>query len=252
MTDHVLKRALSLAASTERSAPDPAEDLARARTAHTARTRQRVRRRLSGLAVAAVVGVGASVAMTAQQDPADSSVTPAPPDANAPVAPGGVQLVAATFNATPYTFDLTPQGWSVQGQNAFGVTIAPEDGSTTDIPDDFEGKLVIMFEARPPGGRSVDLDGRTFWITGDSGYTTISTRTVAGEPRGAVRIQYPNDTGWTEDTMLAFTASVHVGDGARYGGGQGQPPEPGMRSLEDLRSPEVTLSRRNGRSDRAD
>ena len=234
MTDHDLKRALTIAASSEWSSPDPADDLARARTARIARTRQRVRVGLSGLAVAAVIGVGASVALTGRESPAEpsagSSATSSP---QTPDAPEGVQLVAATFDAAPYTFDLTPQGWSVQGQNDFGVTIAPDDGSTTDIPDDFEGKLVIMFEARPPGGRPVDLDGQKFWITGDSGYTTISTRTAAGEPEGAVRIQYPNDTGWTEDTMLAFTASVHVGDGARHGGGQeGAAAPDGMQSLE--------------------
>ncbi|WP_134767042.1 hypothetical protein [Nocardioides sp. 1609] len=238
MTEHDLKRALGLAASTGRSAPDPADDLARARTARTARSRQRVRVGLSSLAVVAVVGVGATVAVTGQDSPAgpsaDSSDTSSPGASDAPGAPdaqGGVQLVAAKFDATPYTFDLTPQGWSVQGQNAFGVTIAPEDGSVSDHRDDFEGKLVIMFEARPPGGRPVDLDGRRFWITGDSGYTTISTWTVAGEPHGAVRLQYPDDTGWTEETMLAFTASVHVGDGAQIPG-RGGPPPAGMQSLD--------------------
>lgn len=219
MTDHDLKQALHLAAMTSRPAPDPAADLARARAAGTARSRRRVRAGLSGLAAVTVLGVGTAAVLsgpgTTDQPSAGPSSIPKP----STKAPGGVQLVAATFDATPYTFDLTPQGWSVQGQNEFGVTIAPDDGSTSDIPDDFTGKLVIMFDARPPGGRAVDLDGRRFWITGDSGYTTISTRTLAGEPDGAVRIQYPDDAGWTEDTMLAFTASVHVGDGARHGQG---------------------------------
>jgi hypothetical protein len=220
MTDHDLKQALHLAASTSRPAPDPADDLARARAADTARSRRRVRAGLSGLAAVAVLGIGTTAVLTGQ-DPsgepsAGSSATPTP-STEAPV--GGVQLVAETFDATPYTFDLTPQGWAVQGQNEFGVTIAPTDGSTSDHPDDFVGKLVIMFDANPPGGRAVDLDGRRFWITGDSGYTTISTRTITGEPAGAVRIQYPDDTGWDEDSMLAFTASVHVGDGAKHGSG---------------------------------
>jgi hypothetical protein len=221
MNDRDLKHALNLATS-DRPAPEPADDLARARTARTARTRQRVRIGLSSLAMTAVVGVGATVAVTGQDAPAQpsagSSATPLPDTLDTT---DGVRLVAATLDASPYTFDLTPQGWSVQGQNASLVTIAP-DGSTTGYRDDFEGKLVIMFEARPPGGREVDVDGRKFWITGDSGYTTISTWTTAGEPEGAVRLQYPNDTGWTEDTMIAFTASVHVGNGANYGGGGGQ------------------------------
>ncbi len=237
MTEHDIKHALDQAASTRRSVPDPADDLARARTASTNRTRQRVRVGLSGLAVLAVVGVGTAVAVTGRDVPAEpsagSSESPSADTTGAPDTSAGVQLVAATFDATPYTFDLTPEGWSVQRQNAYDVVIAPDDGSTTDIADDFEGKLVIMFEKRPPGGRSVEQDGRKFWITGDSGYTTISTWTLAGEPEGAVRLQYPNDTGWTEDTMLAFTASVHVGEGADYGGGQGGPTGPdGMQSLE--------------------
>ncbi|MCD4527283.1 hypothetical protein [Nocardioides sp. cx-173] len=218
MTEPDLKYALSLAAS-ERPAPDPADDLARARTARTVRTRQRVRIGISSLAMTAVVGVGATVVVTGQDAPAQpsagSGANPAPPGSDTV---NGVRLVAATLDASPYTFDLTPQGWSVQGQNASLVTIAP-DGSTTGYRDDFEGKLVIMFESRPPGGREVEVDGRRLWITGDSGYTTISTWTTAGEPEGAVRLQYPNDTGWTEDTMIAFTASVHVGNGANYGGG---------------------------------
>ncbi|GAA5123048.1 hypothetical protein GCM10023339_42280 [Alloalcanivorax gelatiniphagus] len=215
MTSHDLKHALHVAASTPRSAPDPADDLARARAAGRARSRRRVRAGLSGLAAAAVLGVGTTAVLTGQ-DPAGtpSAGTGSTPSTEVSV---GVQLVAESFDATPYTFDLTPEGWAVQGQNEFGVTIAPTDGSVSESPDDFVGKLVIMFEASPPGGRTVDLDGRRFWVTGDSGYTTISTRTLAGEPAGAVRIQYPDDAGWDEETMLAFTASVHVGDGAKHG-----------------------------------
>jgi hypothetical protein len=211
-----VKRVLQVIAETDRPATSPAADLARAQEA--GRTRNRFRLGLAGLAVASVVGVG--TVLVATDDPATPDVTASDPTAPGSVASGsgrGVRLVAATFDATPYTFDLTPQGWSVQGQNAFHVTIAPDDGSTSDLHDDFEGKLVIMFDANPPGGRAVDVDGRRFWITGDSGYTTISTRTTTGEPAGAVRIQYPDDAGWDEDTMLAFTASVHVGDGARHG-----------------------------------
>lgn len=239
MTDHDLKHALYLATS-ERPAPDPADDLARALTARTSRTRRRVRIGLSSLAMTAVVGVGASIAVTGSDVPAEPSAgNGATSSADAREASGGVQLVASTFDASPYTFDLTPQGWSVQGQNASLVTIAPE-GSTTGYRDDFEGKLVIMFEARPPGGRKVILDGRKFWITGDSGYTTISTWTRAGEPEGAVRLQYPDNTGWTEDTMLAFTASVHVGDGANYGGGGGQGGHPGPDGAQRASEPPTT------------
>lgn len=224
MTDaHDLKHALQLVADIERAPAEPYDDLARVQAAARSRTRRRVRLGLGALAVTSVMGVGAGLIVSGEPTPPGASASldssPGTPADSRTVSTAGVELVAETFDATPYTFDLTPQGWSVQGQNAFGVTIAPDDGSVSDHPDDFEGKLVIMFEANPPGGRSVELDGRQFWITGDSGYTTISTRTIGGEPAGAVRIQYPDDTGWDEDTMLAFTASVHVSDGARHGQG---------------------------------
>lgn len=218
-----LKRALKLVADVERAPSEPFDDLARVQAAARSRTRRRVRLGLGALAVTSVMGVGAGLIVSGDPTPPDAPATgdtsPGATSGSTIVSTTGVQLVAETFDAAPYTFDLTPQGWSVQGQNAFGVTIAPDDGSTSDHPDDFEGKLVIMFEANPPGGRAVDVDGRQFWITGDSGYTTISTRTLAGEPAGAVRIQYPDNAGWDEESMLAFTASVHVGDGAKHGQG---------------------------------
>lgn len=210
-----LKQALGLVASTERPTPDPADDLTRARVAVSARSRRRVRVGLAGLAVVTVLGVGAGLLLSG--DPATPGV--ASPGPGAPTAPTGVRLVAATFDATPYTFDLTPKGWSVQGQNPYAVTIVPDDGSTSDNPDDFVGKLVIMFDANEPDGRVMDRDGRRFWVSADSDYTTMATRTLGDEPAGVVRIQYPSDSGWDEASMLAFLASVHVGDTARLGQG---------------------------------
>ncbi|MGY2704287.1 hypothetical protein [Nocardioides sp. HB32] len=201
MTEHDLKHVLGVAAAAERRDPDPLADLARAHAAASSRLRRRVRVGLAGAAVVTVLGLGSGAVLT------DS---PAP-------APEHVRLVAARLDATPYTFDLTPKGWSVQAQQPTAVTIAPDDGSTSDEPDDFRGKLVILFDANPPDGRPVDRDGRRFWVSGDSGYTTIATRTVAGEPAGVVRIQYPLGAGWDEQSMVAFLASVHVGPGARQG-----------------------------------
>jgi hypothetical protein len=215
MNTHDLKQALDLAASSEHPPPDPADDLARARTAHGARSRRRVRVGLAGLAVVTVVGVSAGLLVSGESaTPGVASPGDTPRSTHA-----GVRLVAATFDATPYTFDLTPKGWSVQGQNPYAVTIVPDDGSTSTNPDDFRGKLVIVFDANEPDGRTIDLDGRRFWVSGNSGYTTIATYTRGAEPAGVVRIQYPSDAGWDETSMLAFLASVHVGDSARHGRG---------------------------------
>jgi hypothetical protein len=207
---HDLKSALQSAAETERPEIDPADDLVRAVAAARARTRRRVRAGLAGVASAAVLTVGAVAVL--DREPADPGVA-------TPRTAAGVELVSQTFEATPYTFDLTPTGWSVQAQNPYAVTIVPDDGSTSSDPDVFVGKLVIMFDANRPTGRTLDHDGRRYWVTGDSGYTTLATRTRPGEPEGVVRIQYPTGTGWDEPSMVAFLASVHVGQGARRGQG---------------------------------
>ena len=128
----------------------------------------------------------------------------------------GISFLAQPFEAGPYTFDQTPVGWEVQGAYPQGVTIAPV-GFPDQEPLSFVGKLVIMFDGNPLSGEQVQRDGRTFWVRGDSGYTTIATPTLPGEPTGNVLIQFPDDTGWTRDTMLTFLASVHVGAGRPAG-----------------------------------
>lgn len=207
---HDVKHALATVVDQEWSPADPHADLARARAAAGVRLRRRFRLGLSALATAAVLGV-ASVAVL-DDSPSAPAVSTEPDD-------GGVRLVAEQFDATPYTFDLTPAGWSVQGQRPQSVTIAPDDGSTSSHPDDFRGKLVILFDTNPPDGRPVTHDDREFWVRDDSGYTTVATRTVPGEPGGVVRIQYPGDTGWDLDSMLDFLGSVHVGPLAQHGFG---------------------------------
>ena len=201
-----IKDLLDLAAEAERPAVDPLADLARGRSAHRARTRKRVRTGLTGFALAAVLGVGA-VGVIGDGHP------------DAPAAASGVKLVADEFEATPYTFDLTPVGWSVQGQNPYAVTIAPDDGTTSTNPDVFVGKLVILFDTNPPDGQRTTYEGRALWVSADSGYVTMATRSRSGEPAGVVRIQYPRKAGWSETSMEAFLASVHVGDSARHGMG---------------------------------
>ena len=207
---HDILAALGAVARADVPIPAPDEDLARARAAARARRRRRFRAGLAGLAVTAVLAVGVANVL----DDAGGSA------ATTQAAPGAVQLVAKRFDAAPYTFDLTPRGWSVQGQRPQAVTIAPDDESASDNPDDFIGKLVIMFDANAPFGDTVERDGRTFWVSDSgAGYTTMATRTRGDEPAGVVRIQYPRDAGWDEDSMLAFLASVHVGDTARLGVG---------------------------------
>ena len=206
-----LRNLFELAAGSPRAEVDPAADLARARTAARARKVRRLRLGTASLALIAVAGVG-----VAQVLANEGSTGPGAPGVGSAAA---VHLVDSRFDADPYTFDLTPRGWHVQSQTAFAVSIAPDDGSTSEDPNDFVGKLVILFDQNEVSGKTVVVSGREFWIGSNTGYTTISTRTRGDEPSGVVRVQYPNDAGWTMRTMLAFLGSVHVGPGARPGQG---------------------------------
>lgn len=207
-----VKHLLDVAAGAPRPAADPADDLRRARRSARARTGRRLRIASAGLALVAVAALGL--------DQATTTTEPAGPEATAsPESVAGVRLVDGTFDADPYTFALVPQGWSVQGQSPYGVTIAPDDGTTSDHPDDFRGKLVIMFDQNPPDGTPVTLDGRDFWVGESSDYVTVATLTRGDEPPGVVRVQYPVDAGWSHSTMLDFLGSVQVGPGALPGQG---------------------------------
>ncbi|MFL6156339.1 MAG: hypothetical protein ACJ72D_09620 [Marmoricola sp.] len=203
-----VKELLDLASEGTRSSVDPAADLARAQRASRARTAKRLQLGSVGLALVAILGVGIGQVVT---DSTTKGGTSAGPDVKT------VSLVTQPFDADPYTFDLTPEGWHVQGHRADHVTIAPDDGTTSDSPDVFVGKLVILFDQNPPSGERVLYDGRVFWIGGDGGSVTVSTNTRGEEPPGMVRVQYPTKAGWTRATMLKFLGSVHVGPGALPG-----------------------------------
>lgn len=207
MTEN-LRELLELAVGDVPGTGDVRADLKRAQAARRARSLRRLRVGTAGLAIAAVAAVGVTQAVTGAERSDTSTAAEVATD---------VQLVSEQFDATPYTFDLTPAGWHVQSQNSFRVTIAPDDGSTTEEPDDFRGKLVILFDENPPSGKRLVEQGREFWIGGDSGYVTIAVRTRGDEPGGMVRVQYPADSGWTLSTMLRFLGTVHVGEGAQPG-----------------------------------
>jgi len=201
-----LNTLLERAAGPTAAPVDASADLTRGHRALSRTRRRRAAGGLLGVAAASVVGVGA--VRLVQPD------TVQPQRAIETTRTGGISFLAQPFEAGPYTFDQTPQGWEVQGAYPQGVTIAPV-GFPDQEPLSFVGKLVILFDANPPTGDKVDLDGRTFWIRESEDYTTIATRTKDDEPGGVVSIQYPSNTGWTRDTMLAFLAGVHVGQGAQ-------------------------------------
>ena len=208
-----LNSLLERAAGPTGAPVDAHADLTRGHRALSRTRRRRGALGLVGVAAAGVVGVGiARVTDPGGDVAADKTQT------HHPVKGTGITFLAQPFEAGPYTFDQTPVGWEVQGAYPQGVTIAPV-GFPDQEPLSFVGKLVILFDGNPLSGEKLQRDGRTFWVHGDSGYTTIATPTRPGEPTGNVLIQFPDDTGWTRDTMLTFLASVHVGPGAQQGVG---------------------------------
>jgi hypothetical protein len=206
-----LNTLLDRAAGPVTAPVDAHADLTRGHRALSRTRRRRAAAGLIGVAAAGVVGVGiARVTDPDGQVAADNTPTRHQKDT-------GITFLAQPFEAGPYTFDQTPEGWEVQGANATAVTIAPI-GFPDQQPLSFVGKLVIMFDGNPVGrGDEVDIGGRTFVVSQSQDYTTIATSTRPDEPTGVVRIQYPSDTGWTRDNMLLFLAGVHVGAGAQQG-----------------------------------
>jgi hypothetical protein len=207
-----LNTLLERAAGPASAAVDAHADLTRGHRALSRTRRRRSALGLVGVAAAGVAGVG--IVRFAGDDGPSQAVE----RHGAHGRQAGISFLAQPLEAGPYTFDSTPQGWEVQGSSPSAVTIAPVGAADQD-PDSFVGKLVILFDGNPLSGEQVTRDGRTFWIHGDSGYTTISTPTLPGEPAGNVLIQFPDDTGWTRDTMVQFLAGVHVGAGAQLGVG---------------------------------
>jgi hypothetical protein len=198
---------LEAALADDAPMPSAAADLERARAGLAARRRHRFRAATAAGAFVTVAIAGGIAAVGQRTEaPSHSQVD-------------SIVLVSTPLKAAPYTFDLTPRGWSVQQQRATGVTIAPDNGSASRTPNDFQGKLVILFDRNPLTGKQLEYDGRQIWMVGDSGYTTMAMATSAGEPKGVVRIQYPNGTGWSHTQMLRFLTSIHVGASAQPGAG---------------------------------
>ena len=204
-----LNTLLDRAAGPVTAPVDAHADLRRGHRALANTRRRRGAAGLLGVAAAGVLGAGVNRFAGAAEHQPEHAVATADPQQE-----GGITFLAQPVEAGPYTFDATPEGWEVQGAYPQGVTIAPV-GFADQQPLSFTGKLVILFDANPPLGEQMEVDGRTLWVDRGEGYTTISARTLASEPSGVLRIQYPSDTGWTTDTMLAFLAGVHVGPGAQ-------------------------------------
>ncbi len=215
-------------------AVDLESDLARGRRALTRRRRR--------LAAVSLVGAAAASVLTVAIVPPvldQLAARPAADPASAPSSP-------SVTTAGPFTFAGPPEGWSVQGSRSSGVTFEPDAGGVDDHPDSYVGKLVFYLEAHKQRGDHTTYEGRDFWVRHSSdeapdpessvpvvdpddpsgapeqeadlpeshgAYTMISTG-IPGRDSGSLTLQYPDSTGFTEEQMVAFLASVEVGPAA--------------------------------------
>jgi hypothetical protein len=192
------------------------DDLARARSA--LRRRRTWRTGAASLAAVAVVagsvGVSNLVGGTA---PDGTGIASRPSSGPKSADPSDIRLVASDLEVGPYLLGKIPDGWAAQADDP--VVIAPTDGSVSADPNDFRGKLVVMYERNPIGpGDTVTWDDKSFKMRGDSGYRSIVRRTGGDEPEGIVVVQYP-EKEWTQELMLEFASAVKVTDKATAGVG---------------------------------
>jgi hypothetical protein len=204
----LLERAAGPAGATV----DARHDLSRG---HRALARTRVRRSAAGLvgvAAAGVIGVG----LTQRGGDEGTQVATDPtPTGTATATPTPTPTPPPTQDPVPSPYELPelPAGWTASAYNEFATTFAPPGATVNDEPGDFEGTIVLLYDKEPTFGKKRVVDGRAYFTRGDSGYTTISTRTRPDEPQGTLRLQFPDTVD--VQSALAFLSGVRVLDGAQ-------------------------------------
>ena len=197
--------------------PDPAGDLARGR-----RLQRRRRIRLAGVTAGTAAVVAAAVvplavspaghrpaARTGQA--AGPGASAAPGRSAAPSVATAIDLVAYKGRQAPgYQVSEVPQGWIIQGGNAFVLTLAPKGDKDTSV-DSFVGKLVVMLQSRdasaPTTGARQPVAGRPgrFDVQGKTQMLTYKDSAGAW-----VVIQAPTSLGWDSTRLARFAAGVQV------------------------------------------
>jgi len=199
-------------------------DLERGRAALARRRRGRaIGWGIAGI-TAVVVAATAIVAGHLGGTPDETRSSPAPRTggtASAPAQGSSVRLVAYHGDQLEgFVVDRVPEGWFLQGSNAFRLTVAPQGDTTS--PDNFEGKLVVMLlsSSAPqhlPPGDPVKVSGNDGVVSHQGPADTLTYSDDAGH---FVQIQaWSSALGWTNEELAAFAEGVHVTSDAQPGVG---------------------------------
>lgn len=212
----LLERAL-----TDGHGPDPAQGAEPA--GDLARGRGLLRRRrlmgLAGLAGGAAVVTAVAVPLSAATGTGHGSGHGTRPGAAHQVKPGIALVAYRGSQPAGYQVSEVPNGWVIQGGNAYALVLAPQGDKDTDISS-FVGKLVVMLQSRdatgPGPGTSQPVAGQPgrFQVQGDTEILTYQ------DQKGAwVVIQAPTSLGWNAGRLAQFAAGVQVLHNAQQGRG---------------------------------
>jgi hypothetical protein len=181
-------------------------DVRRGRAALARRRRGRmIRLSIGGTVAAAFVG---STVLAANQGSGPEEGTPI-----RLVAYHGEQLEGFIVNQVP-------DGWYLQGSNAFRLTIAPQGDSTS--PDSFSGKLVVMLLSssapqRLPEGEPVRVGEHDGVVTHSPEADTLTYGDGTGH---LIQVQaWRSPLQWTNEQLTRFAEGVQVTADAHAGVG---------------------------------
>lgn len=198
-----------------------AADMARGRKALR---RRRLLQAGSGSAFAAAA-LAAAVAFATTGGAAPAGTAPLAQDASVTgTAPAsGVKLVAYTGEQPEgYTVDKVPDGWEIQGVDAYVLTLAPKNAKDKNVHS-FKDKVVVMLQSvddtSTPKGEKVDIAGKPGVLGKAEGQTT-GWWLFVDQPSGPrLQVQVWDGLGWSKADVTAFAAGVHVNENAKPGRG---------------------------------
>jgi hypothetical protein len=200
-------------------------DLLRGRAALARRRRGRaIRLSVAGTAAAALVGTTIVAGHLGRTDESTRPATSPSIGVNQGSGPdrgSSVRLVAYQGEQLDgFTVDQIPEGWFLQGSNAFSLTIAPQGDTTS--PDDFVGKLVVMLLSssapqKLPEGDPVKVGDNDGVVAPGPPADTLTYEDGDGH---FVQIQaWTAPLGWTKEQLASFAEGVEVTSHAQPGVG---------------------------------
>jgi hypothetical protein len=192
--------------AAEPSAAEADADLARGRRA----LRRRRSVRTFGASAFAVAALAAAVTIGTQTGP---TTTPN----NAPAQALATRLVAYEGKQPQgFTIDKVPAGWEIQGGDAAGLTIAPENAANKS-PNVYLDKILITLQSKSdhstPTGTQLDVGGKPGVLDAIEGLDGGKNLWVK-QPDGVwMLVQIWDARGWAQQDIVEFADGIHVQPG---------------------------------------